>query len=556
MTSLSPVGLWWGTTYGAVAARVSEPTTPSASVVLLVPPLGYESSTSHRTLRAVAESLANQGHRAVRLELPGTGDAAGATGPESLEVLVTSLVESIAAVRAAGAEQVSVVGLRAGAAVALLAAGRTTVDGLVLWAAVGGKRHRRELALMGVRVPDDETATAPAGSVVVGGWLFPAPLLDDLAAVDLDSATVAAGTRVLVLDREDRPAQVDLARSLIEAGSVVTSQVVGQHDRFLDRPSEDSEIGVEAVEAVTGWFADALRARRTTQPWSLPGSTAVEIDWSATDPDGHVRSGTVHEEAVTVGDLGLAGVLTRGSAASRDVVLLLNTGSDPHAGPGRAWVEYARGLALAGQDVVRLDFRSWGESPHLVSATGRPYDVHHGEDTVSAAQDLRARGYDRVVLVGLCASAWVALDVARTEPVDAVLALNPQLYWARGDAIEALMSTTRERRLPEIAEIRRRAEAGEWDRADEAGERPPAGEWLDELTARGVPVSLVFAEGDDGIEYLRDRLGRRIGELKAHGLLRIREVPGIDHSMSRIWLRPAMLRELAAETTALLALRD
>ena len=82
MTSPSPVGLWWATTFGTVAARVTEPAAATRSVVLLVPALGYESSSSYRTLRAAAEALAAQGHLAIRVELPGTGDAGGATGPE------------------------------------------------------------------------------------------------------------------------------------------------------------------------------------------------------------------------------------------------------------------------------------------------------------------------------------------------------------------------------------------------------------------------------------------------------------------------------------------
>jgi hypothetical protein len=68
-----------------------------------------------------------------------------------------------------------------------------------------------------------------------------------------------------------------------------------------------------------------------------------------------------------------------------------------------------------------------------------------------------------------------------------------------------------------------------------------------------VPVSLVFAEGDDGLEYLQDRLGRRLADLQGRGLLRVREVTGIDHSMSRVWLRRSMLDTLATEVRALLA---
>jgi hypothetical protein len=54
------------------------------------------------------------------------------------------------------------------------------------------------------------------------------------------------------------------------------------------------------------------------------------------------------EEFVTLGPDRLVGVLTRPIEAANDqgrLLALLNSGSDPHTGPGRAWVELARAVA-------------------------------------------------------------------------------------------------------------------------------------------------------------------------------------------------------------------
>jgi hypothetical protein len=51
---------------------------------------------------------------------------------------------------------------------------------------------------------------------------------------------------------------------------------------------------------------------------------------------------------------------------------------------------------------------------------------------------------------------------------------------------------------------------------------------------------MLFAEGDDGLEYLRNRLDRRVRETTATGVITIREIAEIDHAMHRAWLRPAM----------------
>ena len=45
--------------------------------VVIVPPVGYEYWSSHRTLRTLAERLAGQGCCALRFDFDGTGDSAG-----------------------------------------------------------------------------------------------------------------------------------------------------------------------------------------------------------------------------------------------------------------------------------------------------------------------------------------------------------------------------------------------------------------------------------------------------------------------------------------------
>ena len=130
-------------------------------------------------------------------------------------------------------------------------------------------------------------------------------------------------------------------------------------------------------------------------------------------------------------------------------MVFLNSGSEVHTGPGRAWVEYARGLARPGVEVLRVDFRGWGESPDEGHAPGRPYDEHTVNDAIDVVEARRAQGR-RVVLAGLCAGAWIGLKAATQVRVDGVIAINPQLYWQPGDPVEALMTTTRARRRSEI----------------------------------------------------------------------------------------------------------
>jgi pimeloyl-ACP methyl ester carboxylesterase len=253
----------------------------------------------------------------------------------------------------------------------------------------------------------------------------------------------------------------------------------------------------------------------------------------------------INEEVVRLGPQGLVGVLTRpaGGEDDRAVAVFLNSGSEPHIGPGRAWVEYARGLAAAGHRALRVDYRGWGESPDGGHAPGRPYDAHTRQETVDLVRALCADGHERVVLVGLCASAWMALRVVREAPVGGVIALNPQMYWQPGDPVLS-QPDTRVWRTQERLREERWSRWGLWTALDALGRRPPAGRWLDELAAARVPVLALFSEGDDGVEYLRTRLDRRLRRTLRTSMVYVEEVEGIDHGMHRAWLRPQMLRAM------------
>jgi hypothetical protein len=92
---------------------------------------------------------------------------------------------------------------------------------------------------------------------------------------------------------------------------------------------------------------------------------------------------------------------------------------------------------------------------------------------------------------------------------------------------------------------RRGGRIGLWSALDRLGRRPWAAEWLEELSAAGTPVVPVFAErDDDGIEFLRTRVHRRLRAAQRAGNVKVVEVPLIDHAMHRAWLRPGVVRVL------------
>jgi pimeloyl-ACP methyl ester carboxylesterase len=164
------------------------------------------------------------------------------------------------------------------------------------------------------------------------------------------------------------------------------------------------------------------------------------------------------------------------------------------------------------------------------------------EEVSEAVAALRELGHQKIVVAGLCAGAWVALKAAVTVDVDGVVAINPQMYWQPGDPVEAdIVAETRARRLPEIRRNKRFRAMGAWTLLDLLGVRHPAAQWLRDLQRRGTPIIAVFAEGDDGLEFLEDRTGRAWRRALSRGSITSATIADIDHPMHRHWMRESMV---------------
>lgn len=525
--------------------------------VVIVSPVGYEWWSSHRAVRSLAEGLATQGYPVLRFDHDGTGDSAGDQwDPGRLDAWRRGVAHAAEELRRLGAFRLVLIGLRLGATLALLEGRAVGADAIVAWSpVVSGRRYRRELRVLGTSVPPEVRRPGSDGAVVVGGTVFRSDTLDALGAIDLDSLAPRPAERVLVLDRPDQPPSGGVVDRLGQLGCRVDHLVVPGSEGVLDRPAEYATVPTEIVARIVSWVG-GLEA---------PGSEGREglASGLRREPRCVLRWGTaaVTEEVVELGARGLVGVLSRrspeggrgrpdggrqadqqGGSPAAATVVFLNAGSEPHVGPGRAWVEYARGLAGAGWAALRLDFAGWGESPDEGHAPGRPYDAHTQADIEHVVDALHRLGHERVVLAGLCAGAWAALHAACQLPLAGVIAINPQLYWTPGDPVEATMAETHSRRAGERTIDHRYRHL--WTALDRVGLGHRAGHWLRELRRRQVPVLVLFAEGDDGLEFLRHRARSSMAQSQEAGLLRMHEMDGIDHPMHRQWLRREILTRI------------
>lgn len=105
--------------------------------VVVLSPIGWENLRAHRTLRILSNRLAEAGYDVLRFDYSGTGDSWGDIG-EGLTLAqwirdVDEAIEEVAGL--SGTTRVSLIGLRAGAAIAAEVAARRPrgIEHVILW---------------------------------------------------------------------------------------------------------------------------------------------------------------------------------------------------------------------------------------------------------------------------------------------------------------------------------------------------------------------------------------------------------------------------------------
>ena len=499
------------------------------SGVLLLSPIGYDYWTTHRAMRDLAERLAANGHRVLRIDYRGTGDSTGSVwAPGMLRKWDEDVRRAVQELREWGASTISLVGLRFGALLAMNLLAEVRADAVVAWIpVVSGRRYVKELQLLSTPAPALPSVAGGIDTRFMAGCAFTAELLSQLAARAVEA--VATTARILILDRPDRVSSAGLAEKWSEKGASATQVLLDGVQTMLDVPTEYATTPTAHLALIVDWLGSIPpQAGATPQ---VPVAT-----WQ--DQARFLYEGqSLVERAVRLGEAQLVGIeCVAPDRTLGGTVVFLNSGSEPHVGPGRAWVELARDVAARGWRTIRVDYQGWGESPDNGYAPGRPYDAHAVADARGLAHALIQRGDRRVVLVGLCASAWIALRECGSLPVHGIVALNPQLYWQAGDPVLATMP-----------------EAIEWCQKDDGRvfadplRRSAAGRWFEAVQAAPFPIDFWFERDDPGIQYLRQQLGYAIPSTGTTlAAVTIHEFAHLDHALHRHWHRSEALAAIMA----------
>jgi alpha-beta hydrolase superfamily lysophospholipase len=398
--------------------------------VILCPPMGEEGRAAHRTFRRLAEELADAGIVALRFDYDGTGDSAGLQDdPDRVPSWLASIEAARQYLLDLGAPTVAAVGMRLGATMAAAqAAASAPFSSLVCWdPCLSGRTFLREGEALygfgetGLETPDDGLRHTP-------GFQYDAATAQDLRTLDLGKipADRRLADRVLLLSRVDRPVLPGITDRL-EQERLESAPAAGQGE-LLDVPPELSVVPEAALHQVVGWLTDGVDGRPAV-PVKAPDADETALVGSG--PDGPAAVG---ERITRFGPDRIVGLVdepadlaARSRTGPVPWVVLVNVAAEHHIGPGRRWVEWARGWAALGYRVVRIDQSGVGDSP---TRPGRADDLAFApewiDDMRHVVTELSGEGA-QVGIVGLCSGSYSAFEVAMWEHVDAVFAINPRL---------------------------------------------------------------------------------------------------------------------------------
>ncbi len=539
----------FGPTARPLIGRLHETASAPKGGVVICAPWGYEENCAFSALQLLARQLAEAGFEVLRFDYDGCGNSWGDfRDDDRVASWVASCGEALQYMVARVRRPVHSVGLRLGAALAVLASTRHSIDRLVLWdPVVSGRRYLRALRAMSMMGVDAGPDPEDPGSLVTIGHSLSSATVGELERIDLAAVKEARIRSALVLSRPGASDPRRLAAALTGAGVDATLEECVGTETLLDCAAEQAVIPLEILERTVRYITDGATEVATHGLAPLPATATL----AAPIPNGWT------EEHYEVGPGHLAAVLTLPSQIKRSgVVLMVNNGVARSIGPARAWVEWARQWAGMGVATLRLDLSGLGESPTRPGQrAASQYPAEAIDDFAAAIEALRSRGLAPVVTVGLCSGAFLGIDAAAASlPLAGVVAINSQLFHlpdAAGSAhrarraappthpwVQRFLENTRVGRR-----LAREMPAPFWWLLRHSGLQPSPLAGAAAARAK-TAMLLIYGEDNLGLVRLRQRDPRGLQRWAQDGTLLV--MAGLDHSM----FAPQIRRQVESRTRA------
>ena len=442
---------------------------PGGLGVVLCSSHGDEYMCAFRTMRELAIRIAAAGFPVIRFDYHGTGDSVGSDrDPGRVAAWRASVAAAIDEVRArGGVDRAIVVGLSLGALFATLAAAeRDDIVGLVLWSPVArGKAFTRAQKAFNAmsagtdwQVKDVPGVLGP-GDEEAGGFSRQGHARRSRQARRRSRRRGRARAEVLAIGRDATPPDAKLSRASRRARRARRDLRRPAASRGMMTARHNSKLPIPVLDAVTTWLVAHAAALA-----GVPAASTVPTPAAAHATSSSIATATYVETAVTFGDRGrVFGVVTAPPAARTDrpALLLVTIGANHHIGCAGMYKQFARDWAPLGFTTLRFDLGGIGDSsPATPADDNKPYP-HAAMDDMRAAVDvLRARGFTRFVMIGLCSGGYHGFKAAIDDPsIVGLIVINSQTFaYQDGDPLDVTKKRLgiRARKVAEVGQSMRK----------------------------------------------------------------------------------------------------
>ena len=540
--------------------------------VVLCPTYGHEYMSAHRSMRVLAEQLAEAGQACLRFDPPGWGDSADVP-PESLTQGLAAWPGGIAqaidhAKAITGAKGVVLVSLRLGATITALAAqGRPDVVGLVaIGPVLKGRAFARECKALGMATlaRTGLASTAAVDTIEAGGFVLSASDVAFLSSIDLMTLSTLPAPRVLIIDRDHMPPDATWHDRLSALGAEVERSQPPGYEAMMQVP-HFSQVPLAMLDHITQWVCTLPSPEQHLALPNLAAHAEMALHRLGVREQAFWLSSASPMSAVLSEPLAARGAH---ASAARVGVIMLNTGGEHRVGTNRMYTRWARRWAAQGWVALRLDMPGLGNSPAGAGQADNEIHLRHAtQDIRCAIAHLKTQhGVQDVHVIGLCSGAFHALSAAfEGADLRSVTAINQMVYFwqdkmplageasaavvvaiaknvgrsltdparwlklLRGEVHVQLILRALWRRLQQRLNLRLRSLARlmRWPLQHDLHTA------FMNTAAHGTDVRLVFTTGEPGLTILQEQAGQAVARLVRQGRLSLTLMPHTDHTFTQ-----------------------
>lgn len=413
--------------------------TESNTCVVLCQPLSLDYMSAYRSMRYLADELANQGIPVLRFDYFGTGDSGGYTeDDQTVDYCLWSIDQAVKhAKETTHCENIVLVGFRFGATMAAIYSSQNQVEGLVCWAPIeSGKRYLREIKALKLSA-EDTSQPNDDGLLEAAGMVYWEKTQDKIRAIKLDSLAPQAN-QIMIIPRDDLPVNEKLKTAWLQNSNAQIEQLELPGSEGMLFLAEDTVVPHESFRKLTEWLL--CKSSQSSSEQSIePVQEAILKVFDYDEHKDSEREQLVKESLHFYDDNGqYFGVLSepknQPSGKKNKCVILVNSGAIHRVGSNRVHVLMARYYSTLDYSTFRLDIPGLGDSYTDDLSIENKEHIKGSEEFVTMALNYLSKscGFSNFIIGGLSSGAFYAYNAAlRIDGfnIDDVLLLNPEQFY-------------------------------------------------------------------------------------------------------------------------------